>query len=197
MVFLAALMIAGVAQGIPINGDISFVGKLELDDTLANATEILGFSAPVSGMPNNPNDDPVVQYGSQTGAYSAVPAGTPAAWQPFVFSPPDASVLPLWTFTIGGITYSFDALSVMVDQQDSTALHLSGSGIARITGYEDTAGTWSITSTEQNGATFTFGGSTSAISNVPDGGATFVLLAFGVIGVLAFAQRLNVAVAKA
>ena len=67
-----------------------------------------------------------------------------------------ASVNPLWTFTIGGLNYSFDATSVTssfnstLDEWD-----IGGNGVAMITGYDATPGAWNL-NLAQSGATIVF-----------------------------------------
>ncbi len=179
----AALIFATtVAQAIPIGGSIQFVGTATMN---ASQTAFIGF-----GGPGGLGPAPVVLAGSQTGDYAWVANGTAAIWTPFTFNPPAASVTPLWTFSIGAITYSFDATSMSTSHPDAFTFNIQGTGIAHITGLEDTAGIWTVTSTG-SGTTFTFGASTQAGPQVPDGGTTVVLLGAALSGLAMFRRKLS------
>jgi hypothetical protein len=117
--------------GVPINGNISFASGFLTFDTsnIGTAKSITGFSNVVVGM--------------ATGAYGSL-SNAAITWTPFTFNPPAASVKPLWTFTTNGVTSSFDATSVSLIFQNSGFLNLRGSGVAHMTGYADTPGTWTL-----------------------------------------------------
>jgi hypothetical protein len=176
--FLAGVscLLAVTAQAIPITGAIGFTGSASYNSTsLATATAFTGFNAAVLG-------------GSQSGSYASVPALTASSWTPFVFT--TSSVTPLWTFAIGSTLYSFDATSVTVDYQDALYLNLRGSGVARITGLDDTVGTWSITSVGGT-STFTFGAESvsEGSASVPDGGTSAAMLGLALAGLARFRKR--------
>jgi hypothetical protein len=156
---------ANLARATPINGSINFDGTATVDTgNLATATAFTSIA------------NAFVDPGTQTGSYSAVPNFTAATFNAFSFSA--SSVTPLWTFTVGGITYSFSATSISVmTPRTSSFLNLSGTGIASITGFTDTAGTFTVTDTG-NGPTFTFGQGT-IVAGVPDSGTTAMLIALG------------------
>ena len=74
---------------------------------------------------------------------------------------------PLWTFATNGLTYSFDATSVELDLQFAGFINLHGSGIAHLTGYADTPGTWSM-GISQIGSSVAFVASASvSATNLP------------------------------
>ena len=156
-----ALMISGFAavQAQSITGSIQFVGGATLNGPIATATAYTAFFGP-----GGTGTLPQVLGGSQSGDYAGVPTGTLTTITPFSFNPSGAPVMPLWTFTVGATTYSFDATSITVDFQSSAFLNIEGTGVAHITGFSDTPGTWSFTDTGL-GATpvFTFGGATTVV----------------------------------
>jgi hypothetical protein len=140
----------------------------------------------------------------ETGAYLAVPNSTAVSFTSFVFNPPVASVTPLWTFELGPagdqIHYAFDVTSVTayfnsaLDEWD-----IGGNGIAMITGYSDTEGTWNL-NLSQSGASFVFD-SSAAANGIPvtqnstglrDGGSTLVLLGLAMtcLGAAQFCRKL-------
>jgi hypothetical protein len=128
---------------------------------------------------------------TETGVYTGVAPLTPITFNGFEFNPPVASVNPLWTFTIGGLNYSFDATSVTssfnstLDEWD-----IGGNGVAMITGYDATPGTWNL-NLAQSGATIVFDSSAAESPSVPDGGSTLMLLGGGFVGLAGFARKLQ------
>lgn len=171
--FLALALSATPSKAAAVNGSINFDGEATTNTgSLATAT---AFSS-ITGT--------FVDPGTQTGTFASVPDYTTVSFTPFSFSA--GGVTPLWTFTIGNVTYSFDATSIVVETQNSTFLNIEGSGVAYVTGDTAAVGHWSITDTG-NGPNFTFGEGTS----VPDSGATAALLALGVValGAAVYARR--------
>jgi hypothetical protein len=155
---IASLVFAGLtAQGaIYISGEISFIGGATLNGPLESATAFTSFFGP-----GGPGTSPVVNYGA-TGTYSSVPAGVTAAdFLPFTFLPDYLPQAHLWSFTVGDITYSFEATSAVVTFQNNRFLNIEGSGIGHVTGFDPTPGTWSIVDTGFPGSpVFTFGAAT-------------------------------------
>jgi hypothetical protein len=115
-----------------INGQISFAGVLAANSTsVGTATAITGF-----GSANSIN---------ATGNYVTIPNFTPVSWSPFSLG--QTSIIPLWACTNNGISYRFSATSLTVNRFNaggSSSLFISGQGIAQITGFADTPGTWSF-----------------------------------------------------
>ena len=149
-----------------IVGDIGFTGVPAFDAT--------GVSFPTA-----------VTTGSTTGDYSPIAGNTAVSFTSFNFA--DTSVAPLWTLTYNAITYSFTANTLTSDYVSIPGVlsffTVYGSGMASITGYEDTYGTYVISGNNAS-QNFTFSASTS----VPDGGATASLLGLSLVG-FAFAAR--------
>lgn len=184
MLLAAGALVVGAQQlgAVPITGTVDMSGTVFLDNTaLGDADGATAFSnVTVGGIPT----------GSFTGT-----AGQSVAWSGFDWNPSNTPILPLWTFTAGTLTYSFDLNSVSVVSQDNFFLNLVGQGELSITGvgspYEDTAGNWSFTISNPSGGAhanfaFTFANSQTA---VPDGGATALLLGLGFLGLGAIARR--------
>jgi hypothetical protein len=184
---LAMALLGNVARANPIiQGQINFDGVATTNNgTLATATSFATITSTYV-VPGN------------TGTYSSVPLFTPVTFTPFTFSPfPPGGVTPLWTFTVGSVSYWFDATSLTVDSQSAGFLNLSGSGWAYITGYTPTLGVWSITDTTPAGKpskhpTFTFGADSATL---PDSGGTALLIGLGLAGIAAgmVAQRRRLA----
>lgn len=162
---VSAALIAS-AKATPITGSINFDGVAKTNtNNLSSATAFTS----ISGVT-------VVPF--ESGNYAGT-TGAAVTFTPFSFS--SVAVTPLWTFTIGAVTYSFDAVGpITIVTQNANFLNIQGSGWATETGFDATQGTWSITDTAQGKiTTFTFGAS----STVPDSGATALLIALGLAGV--------------
>lgn len=192
----AALSLALAAKAQIFTGSISFVGGADLDNPIGSATSFVNFYGP-SG-----SGGPVVQAGSLTsGVYASVPGGTAATFNtPFTFSPSPASPLQLWTFSVGGTTYSFDVNAVTTDIQNVYSggiayLNVGGTGIGYVTGYSPTPATWSITGTTANSGslTITIG---SAVNAVPEPSALALALVGLVICGVFFRRQFKPALSK-
>lgn len=164
---LAALCLAvtGPAVAVPISGDLDVAGRFSTNTgDLGTATALTVDIAYARGG---------------TGDYAAVPLGYLVDYTTFTFSPSLAGpVDPLWTFTVGGVTYSFVMTDVQVLAQSSSVLSLFGSGTLFITGFDPTPGTWEFNGWDQDGR-FKF---LSESAEVPEPG-TLALLGLGILGV--------------
>jgi hypothetical protein len=173
LIIASAVASASSAMALPIiNGDIIFAGEYQTDNSsLLDATKFTAF--------NN-----VQVLGASTGSYAPVPAnygagaGESVTYNTFTFDPVGASlpINPLWTFETGGVTYSFALTSLAVDTRTATGIHLIGSGLAHVDGFDDTPGSWDLSIGTVGKFHF------SAGNAVPDGGATAVFLGAGIIG---------------
>jgi PEP-CTERM motif-containing protein len=185
------------AQAQVFTGSISFVGGATINNPIPGATTFTSFYGP-GGTGTNPQ----VQGGQETGAYAGVPGGTSVAFTPFTFSPSLVpSPVPLWSFTLGPTTYSFQITSVTTDTQNVypggfAFLNIGGVGTASITGYApDTAASWSITGTTANSAsvTITIG---NAVNGVPEPSTVPLMVAGLLVCGLVFRPRLKLAVQR-
>lgn len=167
---ILGLILGGVAlitvsvQAVPINGAISFDGGYALvggaNFLSASAANILTAS---------------VTPGQATGTYASLNGGYafsgPDTFGPIQVNPTPVTVIPLWQFTTGGITYSFDATSVSLLVKTANIYAIEGYGVANVTGFDATPGYWNVT-LNRAGASFSF----SSSAAVPDGGMTLILL---------------------
>ncbi|HNZ76851.1 MAG TPA: VPDSG-CTERM sorting domain-containing protein [Verrucomicrobiota bacterium] len=179
-VAVAAFGLAISAHAVKITGEINMAGSVTLDSSwLGTANGVTGFGPVVVGV-------------APTGDFAGT-AGASVSWSTFSWNPPSTPVIPLWTFTSGPLTYSFDLLSLSVAQQDNSFLNLIGWGTLKITGFEDTVGTWSFTIPNAGGGRhanfdFTFANSQNAV--VPDGGMTAMLLGAALSGLALLRRKL-------
>ena len=124
---------------------------------------------------------------------SAFPSLTLATWaSPLVFNPfPAAGYTPVWTATKtttnGVVTASFDLLTLNIVSQSNTFLELSGTGIMKLTGFQDTPGVFRI-SGDQAAQTFGF---SSTANSLPEGGSAIALLGLALLGVEGARRRMK------
>lgn len=182
-----------------ITGSISFIGTATTDgSSIASATEFTSITAKVK---SDSGDYALVpsSAGPTPGVTTLTSKGILNIMSDYSFNPSQGTVTPLWQFTSGGITYSFDA-TTLTASFIAGAWDISGSGDAFITGgntdYAETPGTWSAVVSGSK-SSFNFGSAEdppvpAVHSNVtaPDGGLTIVLLGGVMIGLYVFRRKL-------
>ncbi|HEY8995339.1 MAG TPA: hypothetical protein VIM71_11795 [Lacunisphaera sp.] len=166
---LLALGLVTSAVAVPISGSISFNGT-----PVFNSSPISGATA-ISGY-----ESAFIAVDQRSGDYAVLPDLLPVTFSPFVFSPPDQTVSPLWTFDFGGRTYSAWVTSMTASFNAALNIwNFGGSGFLSITGFENTAASWNF-SAGQVGESQYFGSAAAAISpSVPESGATMLMLLAG------------------
>ncbi|MGH7942149.1 MAG: VPDSG-CTERM sorting domain-containing protein [Limisphaerales bacterium] len=177
--------VAGIAQAVPISGNITFVGGVGLNSSsAATATEVTawtGFGG--SGSPYVESAD---------GSFAGIKPGTAATFSsPWFFD--SAGVADLWS--VGG--YTFDLTSSKVAYQGTTledGVPIGSAvveGIGAISGNGETpeAMTWSFSINDPGAAgasglvfSFQVADGTVSTSAVPDGGTTAMMLGLGILG---------------
>ena len=181
LVAVLSCVLAFNAMATPIKGAISFSGtSAQNNSDLLFATAFTGFN------------NVVVSTTGGTGDYAAALSGQSITFNPFTFSPSLSPnpIIPLWTFVSGGKTYSFDATGLKINYRDSNTMSLAITGIAHITGLNDTPGDLYF-SANSDGGTASF----SASGHVPPKSvpepATLMLLGMGLVGVGTFSRKIS------
>jgi hypothetical protein len=172
------LGLAATVQAVPITGGISMAGDYTVNTgNLNTATAFSSFSD--------------VMVTSVAGSYlgAGITMNTPGSvtMSTFTFNPfPGGGVIPLWITTMGTLA-QFDLTSLTSRiQTGNDALELRGTGILKLTGFDNTPGSWIFTA-NQGGGTFSFSSSNAAI---PDGGVTAILLGAALSGLALIRRKL-------
>jgi hypothetical protein len=171
-ILTGGLLLCQQTNAVPISGSIQFSGS-------ANA------SGPSGGNPVTIHFLDPWQTVAGTGSYLTVPPMTLTTFNDFTFTGDGTGAMllgpdrPIWTFTIGTTTYSFDLLALTNGHVQAGSMNFNGTGIAHITGLTDTPASFAL---EGAGTNFNFVLSSSTTSvPTPDGGATVVMLAVGLV----------------
>lgn len=187
LVLAASLAVTPTVFGAAILGEVEFSGTAVLNGPLATATAFTSFVG--------------VQVSDGTGSYAVpmlVADGTSVTVTAFSFgsgsystTPVSPVVDPLWTFSVGGTTYSFKLSAISVSRSvipSTQFLNITGLGAASITGYDPTPASFALSSSQSIGstsvsATFTLI-STAIDSTIPEPGALSLLgvVLFGLVG---------------
>ena len=183
-IVVGGLLLCQQTQAVSITGAIQFFGS--------------SIASGPSGPPDTIHFINPWHSVAATGSYNGVLTGTNTTFNDFSFiGDGTAATLigtdsPIWTFTIGATTYSFDLLTLTDGHVDAGSMGFSGTGIAHITGLADTPASFAL---EGDGAGFNFqlSSSTTAAITTPEGGTTVVMLAFGLalIGIMTLRQKLR------
>jgi VPDSG-CTERM motif len=171
------------AQADPITGAITFGGSVNMNGNANTATMVTGWHG--FGGVGNPL---VIDCDGTFAAEGVVPGVSTGIFAvPWTFN--SGAVTAFWT--VGGFTFDLTMSSIF--SQGSGGLVVTGFGVIKHAGYEDTYGTWSF-STQNPGvgspARFSFSAATGA---VPDSGSTVAFLGLALVGVEALRRRLRTA----
>lgn len=191
---LAMLAVAVLACGVceqaqavamPINGSVQFFGSAVPNGASPGTPVTVNFTNPWHTL-------------NGLGIYSAIPAGVTATFSSFDFTGDGvgavlsaAPIAPLWSFSSGGLDYSFDLHALTNGHSSPGSMSFTGTGIAHATGFDDTAASWSL---QGSGTNFSFTISTSttaAVGAVPEGGTTIGLLGISLVAFLVMRRQLS------
>ena len=183
---VAVCGMAGVAQAVPISGNITFIGGVTLDtSSAATATEVTGWTG-FGGT-----GSPYVE--SADGSFAGIAPGTTADFtSPWFFN--SGAVSGLWS--VGGFTFDLTSSHIVYQAVNVEggvgigAATVEGIGAVSGNGESPEAMTWSFSINDpgaegEAGLIFSFqvaDGTIGAPPAVPDGGTTAMMLGLGVLG---------------
>ena len=166
------------ASAIPITGELNMGGAAVLNNSsLSSATGVTSFLG-------------VRANSASTGVFTD--AGSDRAlitMNKFNWNPSSAPVLPLWSFDHDGVSFWFNLDSLLVVSHTANFLNLTGVGTIFSSAYDSVKGSWSFTISDPDGTgtgsgnfRFGFQSASTAVSSVPDGGTSAVLLGLSFLG---------------
>ena len=163
----ASLLVAGVASAASITGSIKIVSYNDPSFNVNYATNQVTFGAGNNAL-----------VSGATGSYTGL-LGASVHYNNFGYDP--LSVInPLWATTSQAPAAYFTLTSIsFVEETPGASLTLKGWGLVTVAGFQDTIGSWSFTSTQEQNV---FGWDSINTQPVPDGGATLALLGASVLG---------------
>jgi hypothetical protein len=182
-ILAGGLLLCQHTQAQAITGGIEFFGSSTASGASGmGLTTTISFSNPWHSL-------------ATTGSYNGVLTGTDTTFNGFSFmNDGTAATLigndsPIWTFNFGGNAYSFDLHTLTSGHVEPGAMAFSGTGIAHITGFDDTPASFAL---QGAGSGFDFTLSSSTTAAVPEGSTT-VLLVLGLllVGIVTFRQKLR------
>lgn len=173
--------IGSTAEAVPITGGIGFAGGIEsvADWSTVTAIDISGNQALVLC-------NIVTPCGGSFAVLNDLDAEI-AVYNDFAFAPLGGSVTPLWS--VDG--FSFNLLAITSIERAVNGIVLGGTGtLFGPAGFDPTPAVWSF-SADETDVEFRFSSTAQAVSQVPDGGTTSMLLSLGMLGLAAARRRLR------
>ena len=171
--------VGGIAQAVPISGNITFAGGVELNTSSAGtATEVLAFTGPGgSGSPTVISSD---------GSFSSIAPGSTATFASDWFFNSGA-VSSLWS--VGGFTFDLTSSHIVFQGGSPAIVGVDGIGAIMGNGESPEAMTWSFSTSDPGAAgtggklifSFEVADGTTGAATVPDGGTTAMLLGLGIL----------------
>ena len=174
------------AQAIPnpINGSVQFFGSATPSGASGGGSTTINFTNPWHTL-------------NGLGIYSGIPMGVSTTFTNFSFTGDGAGavlsappIAPLWSFSSGGVDYSFDLQTLTNGHSEAGSMSFTGTGIAHATGFDDTAASWALQGAGSN-FSFVISTSTTTAIGVPEGGTTMALFGIGLAAILFLRRQLR------
>ncbi len=170
-----ALVATAAAQAIMINGNMGFIGRVELYDLTPNAATM---DSAIGASSWNSFSNPgyaSIEDGDLT--FAGLGGGKAEIATPWTFN--SAAINDFWM--INGFT--FDLFSSVISSQSANGLVVSGKGILRAIGFDDTPADWyfSTQGTPNSNGRYSFSASTNTTRAVPDPSSTLALMGMGIL----------------
>jgi hypothetical protein len=180
VILAGGLLLCQQTQAAPITGAVEFFGSASASGP-SGPPDTIHFTNPWHTL-------------AATGSYAVVLTGTDTTFNDFTFTGDGSAATlmgtdsPVWTFTVGPTTYSFDLLALTNGHVDAGSMAFTGSGIAHITGFDATPASFAL---QGAGTGFDFTLSSSTTATIPEGSTT-VLLVLGLVlvGIVTLRQKL-------
>jgi hypothetical protein len=180
-ILAGGLLFCQQTQADPVTGAIEFFGGATASGPSGGTPDTIHFLNPWHTL-------------AATGSYAVVLTGTDTTFNDFTFIGDGSAAtlvlpdMPVWTFTVGPTTYSFDLLALTNGHVDEGSMAFTGTGIAHITGFDDTPASFAL---QGAGTGFDFTLSSSTTATIPEGSTT-VLLVLGLVlvGIVTLRQKL-------
>jgi hypothetical protein len=178
-------LLAGKSQAVPITGQITLNGGAVISGGSATIGTFTTLTMQSSGL---------VAFGGGSGSYASITALTPVTFttNALVVGAPGTTgaignASPFYTISVGGFSFDLTAIISNVYNAVSPATRtLNGTGMLHGTGFQDTVGTWQLSTS----GTDTTLGFVSTTESVPDTGSTVTLLGMGLLGLAALRRKL-------
>jgi hypothetical protein len=180
VILAGGLLLCQQTQADPVTGAIEFFGSASASGP-SGPPDTIHFTNPWHTL-------------AATGSYAVVLTGTDTTFNDFTFTGDGSAAtltlpdMPVWTFTVGPTTYSFDLLALTNGHVDEGSMAFTGTGIAHITGFDATPASFAL---QGAGTGFDFTLSSSTTATIPEGSTT-VLLVLGLVlvGIVTLRQKL-------
>jgi hypothetical protein len=180
VILAGGLLLCQQTQAAPISGAIEFFGSASASGP-SGPPDTIHFTNPWHTL-------------ATTGSYNGVLTGTDTTFNDFSFIGDGAAATllgpdtPIWTFTFGGSTYSFDLLALTNGHVEAGSMAFTGTGIAHITGFDATPASFAL---QGAGTGFDFTLSSSTTATIPEGSTTALfVLGLVLVGIVTLRQKL-------